>query len=107
MAYKVISNVNARLEFLHRKNKCLTPNLRGLFCNTLIQPYFCYAFFAWYPNLSRKIKMKIQTSYSKYIGLCLQLDKMSRLSRKEFETIIWLPIKERYNQSVNCLTFKY
>ena len=28
---KVISKVNARLKFLHRKNKYLTPNLRRLF----------------------------------------------------------------------------
>ena len=30
MAHKVISKVNARLKFLHRKNKYLTPNLRRL-----------------------------------------------------------------------------
>ena len=36
MANKVISKVNARLKFLHRKNKYLTPNLRRLLCNTLI-----------------------------------------------------------------------
>ena len=30
MANKVISKVNTRLKFLHRKNKYLTPNLRRL-----------------------------------------------------------------------------
>ena len=43
MANKVISKVNARLKFLHRKNKYLTPNLHRLLCNPLIQPYFDYA----------------------------------------------------------------
>ena len=43
MANKVISKVNARLKFLHRKNKYLTPNLRRLLCNALIQPHFDYA----------------------------------------------------------------
>ena len=56
MANKVISKVNARLKFLHRKNKYLTPNLRRLLCNALIQPHFDYACSAWYPNLSKKTK---------------------------------------------------
>ena len=37
MANKAISKVNARLKFLHRKNKYLTPNLCCLLCNALIQ----------------------------------------------------------------------
>ena len=32
---------------------------------------------------------------------------MSHISQKEFETINWLPIKERYNQCVNSIVFKY
>ena len=43
MANKVISKVKTRLKFLHQKNKYLTPNLRRLLCNTLIQSYFDYA----------------------------------------------------------------
>ena len=39
MAHKVIREVNARLKFLHRKSKYLTPNLRRLLCNALIQPH--------------------------------------------------------------------
>ena len=35
MAHKVISKVNARLKFLHRKNKYLTPNLCHLLCSGL------------------------------------------------------------------------
>ena len=107
MAHKVISKVNARLKFLHRKNKYLTPNLRRLLCNALIQPHFDYACSAWYPNLSKKLKNRIQTSQNKCIRFCLQLDKMSHISQKEFEAINWLPIKERYNQCVNSIAFKY
>ena len=87
MAHKVISKVNARLTFLHRKNKYLTSNLHSLICNALIQPHFDYACSAWYPNLSKKLKNRIQTSQSKCIRFCLQLDKMSHISQKEFETI--------------------
>ena len=107
MANKVISKVNARLKFLHWKNKCLTPNLRRLLCNALIQPHFDYACSAWYPNLSKKLKSKIQTSQSKCICFCVRLDKMSHISHKEFGTINWLPIKGRYNQCINSIPIKY
>ena len=32
---------------------------------------------------------------------------MSHISQKQFETINWLPIKERYNQCLNSTAFKY
>ena len=105
MANKVKSKVNARLKFLHRKNKYLTPNLCRLLCNALIQPHFDYAYSAWYPNVSKKLKNRIQTLQNKSIRFCL--DKMSHISQKEFETINWLLIKERYNQCVNSIAFKY
>ena len=60
MALKVIVKINSRLKFLHRKNKFLTPAVRRLLCNVLIQPYSDYASSAWYPNLTLKMKSKIQ-----------------------------------------------
>ena len=56
MAHKVISKANARLKFLPRKNKYLTPDLCRLLCNALIQPHFDFACSAWYSNLSKKLK---------------------------------------------------
>ena len=76
MANKVIRKVNARLKLLHRKNNYLIPNLRHLYCNVLIQPHFDYVCSAWYPNLSKKLKNKIQNSQNKWIRFCQQLDKM-------------------------------
>ena len=105
MTNKVISKVNARLKFLYRKNEYLTLNLRLLLCNTLIQPHFDYACSAWYPNLSKKLKNRIQNLQSKCIRFCLQLDKMSHISKRIWNN--WLPIKERYNQWVNSIAFKY
>lgn len=32
---------------------------------------------------------------------------MGYISQKEFETIKWLPIAERFNQSINSSVFKY
>ena len=78
-----------------------------LLCNTLIQPHFDYASSAWYPNLTQKMKNKIQIKQNKCIQYCLQLDKMTHISKKEFETLNWLPIKNRFNQSIYSIVFKY
>ena len=107
MALKVIKKINSRLKFLHRKNKFLTPALRRLLCNALIQPHFDYASSAWYPNLTQKMKNKIRITQNKSIRYCLQLDKMTHISKNEFETLNWLPIKDRFNQSINLIAFKY
>ena len=107
MALKVINKINSRLKFLHRKNKFLTPALRRLLCNALVQPHFDYASSAWYPNLTQKMKNKIQITQNKCIRYCLQLGKMTHISKNEFETLNWLPVKDRFNQSINSIVFKY
>ena len=94
MVHKVISKVNTRSKFSIRKNKYLTPNLRCLFCNALIQPHFDYPCSAWFPNLSKKLKNKIQTSQNKCIRFCLQLDNMSYISQKELKQLIGCPLKK-------------
>ena len=107
MALKVINKINSRLKFLNRKNKFLTPVLRRLLCDALIQPHFDYASSAWYPNLTQKMKNKIQITQNKCIWCCLQLDKMTHISKNEFETLNWLPVKDRFNQSINPIVLKY
>ena len=37
----------------------------------------------------------------------LQLDKMTHISHKEFETLNWLLVTERFNQCINSIVFKY
>ena len=76
-------------------------------CNALIQPHFDYASSGWYPNLTQKMKNKIQIMQNKCIRYCLQLDKMTHISKNEFETLNWLPVKDRFNQSINSIVFKY
>ena len=44
---------------------------------------------------------------SKYIWYCLQLDKMTHISKNEFETLNWLPVKGRFNQFTNSVVSKY
>ena len=58
MALNVIRKVNNRIKFLYRKNEFLTPKLRRILCNALIQPHFDYVCSAWYPNLTQNSKKR-------------------------------------------------
>ena len=68
---------------------------------------FVYASSAWYPSLTQKIKNKIQITQNKYIRYCLELDNMTNISINKFETLNWLPVKDRFNQSLSSIVFKY
>ena len=74
--------------------------LSRLLCNALIQSHIDYALSIWYPNLTQKLKNKIQIMQHKSIRYSLQLEKMTHISN-EFETLSWLPVKDRINQSTN------
>ena len=74
MAEKVLEKVNGRLRFLYRQSKYLNKRPRRMLCNTIIQPHFDYASSAWYPNLSKNLKSKLQIAQNKCIRYCLYLD---------------------------------
>ena len=84
VALNGIDKINSRLKFLHRQNRFLTPPLRRLLCNALIQPLFDYACTAWFPNLSKKLRLRFQATQNKCIKFCLQLDKMYMICVNEF-----------------------
>ena len=107
MALKTIKKINQKLKFLYRKNRFLTPELRRLLCNAIIQPHFDYACSAWYPNLTQKLKKKLQVMQNKCVCFCLQLDKMSTISHKEFKDLNWLPVINRFEQCVISIVFKF
>ena len=62
MALTVLEKINSRLKFLYRKNRFFDVPLRRLLCNVLIQLDFNYACTAWYPNLTKKLKHKLQVT---------------------------------------------
>ena len=62
---------------------------------------------AWYPNLCKKLKNKIQTTQNKCVRFCLNLDKMAHISQNEFKKLNWLPISDRTNQCILSATFKF
>ena len=106
MALKVINKINGRLKFLYRKNRYLTPYLKRLLCNALIQPHFDYACSASYPNQNKKFKNKLQTIQNKCIKYCLQLENRSHIGMKDFKKTNWLPVSERFNQYLCSNAFK-
>ena len=107
MALHVINKVNSRLKFLYRQNKFLCIPLRRLLCNAMIQPFFDYACNAWYPNLNKKLKTRLQAAQNKCIRFCLKLGDRSSLKSKEFGKINWLPIHERVSQYSVCSVYKF
>ena len=106
-ALNVIHKINNKLKFLYRKNDFLTPTLRRLLCNALIQPHFDYPCSAWYPNLTNKLKHRIQTTQNKCMRFCLRLDKLKHIYHEEFERLNWLPVTYRFKQCVISIVFKY
>ena len=107
LAYKTMKKINYRLNYLFRKKHFLTARLRRLLCNALIQPHFDNACTAWYPNLCKKLKNKIQTTQNKCVRFCPNLDKMVRISQNEFKKLNWFPISDRINQCILSTTFKF
>ena len=53
------------------------------------------------------MKNKIQITQNKCVRYCLQVDKMTHISKNEVETLNWLLVKGRFNQSINSIVFKY
>ena len=107
MALNVIDKINSRLKFLLDKIVFLPTTLRRLLCNALIQPLFGYACTAWFPNLSKKVRLRLQATQNKCIRFCLQLDKMSRICVNEFLELNWLNVHDRYLKFIVSDIFKF
>ena len=107
MTLKALNKINGKLKFLYRKNKFLTTTIRRMLYNAIIQPHLDYACSAWYPNLSEKLKKKLQIAQNKRVRFCLKLDKRHHISSKEFESINWLPVHKRVHQCINAITLKF
>ena len=107
MVTKVLGKINGRPKFLYRKQKFLSSSLRRMLCNYLIQPHFYYACSAWYPNLNKKYKNKVQVAQNKCIRVCLFLENRAHLGVNEFRKINWLLTRERFEQCVCVGAFKF
>ena len=80
----------------------------------LIQPRFDYTShvcsrpcvsLAWYPNLTQKMKNKIQPMQNKWIQYGLQLEKLTHILKKEFETLTGsLQMTDSINPQIKLLS---
>ena len=61
----------------------------------------------WYPNLTKKLKHRTQSTQKKCTRFCLQLDKLKHISHEEFGCLNWLSVTYRFKQCVNAIVFKY
>ena len=107
MALNVINKINSRLRFLYRNARILSPPLRRMLLNSLIQPHFDYAALSWFPNSKGKIKNKIQTAQNKCIRFYLELNAKAHIGFKQFKMINWLNTLDRYKQICCSSVFKY
>ena len=83
MTIHVINKINYRLRFLYHQNRFLNFPLRRSLCNAMIQPFFDYACNAWYPNINKKLKMRLQAAQNKCIKFCLKLNERSSIKSKD------------------------
>ena len=107
MALNAVPKINTCLKFLYRENKFLSPQLRRLLCNLLIQPHFDYACPVWYRKLNKKVKTKLQTLQNKCVRFSLQLDNKAHVGITEFKQINRLPINYRFRQCLAANVFKF
>ena len=82
---------------MYRKNKFLDIPFRRLLCNAMIQPYLDYTCNAWYPNLNKNLKNRLQSAQNKCLRFCLKLGDRASIKINEFEKIDWRPICDRVN----------
>ena len=82
MTLRVIEKINSRLKFLYQKNRFLDVPLCRLLCNALIQLHFDYACTAWYQNLSKKLKDKLQVTKNK----CIRNYKVGNIYKMNIST---------------------
>ena len=75
--------------------------------NALIQPHFDYGCTAWYPNLTKKLKDKLQVTKSKWIRFFLKLQCRKNISNEHFQKLNWPPINQRFKECVTSTVFKF
>ena len=107
MAMKVVNKINSKLRFLYKKKQFLTPALRRMLCNALIQPHFNYACLAWYSKLTQALKRKIQVMQNKCIRFCLQMKNTDHIDLKEFQELNWLNASDRFTQCLCSSAFNF
>ena len=72
-----------------------------------MQPLFDYGFTIWFPNLSKKLRLRLQATQNRCLRFFLQLDKMSKICVKDFLELNSLNVHDRYLQFIVSDIFKF
>ena len=107
MASKVLKKINAKLKFLYRQRRHLTPTYRRLLRSALIQPHFDYGCSSWFLLLKKNLELELQKAQNKCIRFCLNLSPRSHIDPSHFRKINWLPVSDRVEYCIANTTFKY
>ena len=107
MAKRALKKINGKTKFLYRENRYLSYLLKRILCNPLIQPHFDFACFAWYPNLTMSLKIKIQTAQNACIRFCLRMERKSHIGLNHFEKNNWMPVKNRVDQCIAVTAYNF
>ena len=99
--------INSRMKLLYLKNWFLDVPLHRILCNALIQPHSDYACTAWYPNLTKKLKDKLQVTQNKCIRFSMKLRSREHISNENFHKLNWLPINQRSQQCITSNVFAF
>ena len=78
----------------------LSYPLKPMLYNSLIQPHFDFACYAWYPNLFMSWKNKLQTAQNACIIFCLGIERRGHIGFNRFEKINWLSFKNMVDQCI-------
>ena len=78
-----------------------------MLCNVLIHPIFDYACSAWYPNLTKALKKKLQIAQNKRILFCLFMGNREGIRFKHFKEINWLPVDDRVKQFIAVSVYNF
>jgi len=97
-ANDIISKVNSRLKFMYRHNSVLDFNTRKTLCNSLIQCLFDYACSAWYNNLGKTLKSKLQITQNKVVRFILNVPPRTTLTCSDFHKLGILKLNDRVKQ---------
>ena len=62
---------------------------------------------AWYPNLNKNLKNRLEAAQNKCIRFCLKIGDRTSIKINEFEKINWLPIYDRVNQCILSSIYKF
>ena len=98
MCSNILKKCNARVKYLYRKSKFLTPHSRRLLASALVQCHLDYACSFWYSGLTKQFKTQLQNVQNRLIRFVLKLPARTHISADHFISVDWLPVSYRVTQ---------